>query len=70
VSDDGARLWWVFLLPESIAHVPAESEAKARDVLRHHSYDHAPVEAWRCLGTKRCPRYRVHEAILFPLGPC
>jgi hypothetical protein len=39
--------WWVFRMPHgTIAHVPASSEAEAREVLVRNCYQGAPVHSW------------------------
>lgn len=47
-----SRYWWAFALPESIAWVPAFSEAGAREVLTRNSYQGAPVYAWPLVATR------------------
>lgn len=53
------RPWWIFRLPESVAHVPAETELAARSVLARHCYPGAPVDAWPCLGSRWAGRERI-----------
>lgn len=40
------KIWWMFILPGSIAYVPAETEAAALENMRRNSFLGAPVETW------------------------
>jgi hypothetical protein len=61
VDDHTERAWWQFSLPASVATVPADTEADARDVLRKYSHKEAPVDAWPCTGSRWATRRAVGE---------
>ena len=59
------RAWWIFHLPTSpgivkaILHVPADTEAQAREAMRRPCYKGAPVDSWPCVGS----RWATREAV-------
>jgi hypothetical protein len=61
LADIDERAWWSYLMPgpldtEHVVHVPADTEAQARAIMRANSYSGAPIDTYPLLGSRWCSR--------------